>query len=64
MDCPKCHLVNSDAALRCDASVSTVPVVPHIDIARWVAARWVFWADTAATQSLFQSGWFVVGLLT
>ena len=35
-----------------------------VDLATFAVMWWVFAADTVARQGLFQSGWFVVGLLT
>jgi Mg2+-importing ATPase len=40
------------------------PVSSLFDIATFALMWWVFHADTVARQGLFQSGWFVVGLLT
>ncbi len=40
------------------------PVSSVFDIATFALMWWVFGANTLAQQSLFQSGWFVVGLLT
>ena len=40
------------------------PVSSAFDIATFALMWWVFDARTVAAQSLFQSGWFVVGLLT
>ncbi|MDQ6639223.1 MAG: magnesium-translocating P-type ATPase [Pseudomonadota bacterium] len=40
------------------------PISSVFDIATFVLMWWVFGANTVANQSLFQSGWFVVGLLT
>ena len=40
------------------------PISSLFDIATFALMWWVFGADTATRQSLFQSGWFVVGLLT
>jgi Mg2+-importing ATPase len=40
------------------------PVSSVFDLATFALMWWVFSADTLAEQSLFQSGWFVVGLLT
>ena len=34
------------------------------DLSTFAGLWWVFGANSVATQSLFQSGWFVVGLLT
>ena len=40
------------------------PISSVFDIATFALMWWVFHANTVANQSLFQSGWFVVGLLT
>ena len=40
------------------------PISSVFDIATFAVMWWVFGANTVAKQSLFQSGWFVVGLLT
>ena len=40
------------------------PISSVFDIATFALMWWVFAANSVATQSLFQSGWFVVGLLT
>jgi Mg2+-importing ATPase len=40
------------------------PISSVFDIACFAILWWVFGADRLALQSLFQSGWFVVGLLT
>ncbi len=40
------------------------PISSLFDIATFALMWWVFHADTVARQGLFQSGWFVVGLLT
>ena len=40
------------------------PVSSLFDIVAFGVMWWVFDANTVARQSLFQSGWFVVGLLT
>ena len=40
------------------------PISSVFDIATFALMWWVFGANTVASQSLFQSGWFVVGLLT
>jgi P-type Mg2+ transporter len=40
------------------------PISSVFDIATFAVMWWVFGANTVAEQSLFQSGWFVVGLLT
>ena len=40
------------------------PISSVFDIATFALMWWVFGADTGAEQRLFQSGWFVVGLLT
>jgi len=40
------------------------PISSVFDITTFALMWWVFHADSAATQGLFQSGWFVVGLLT
>ncbi len=40
------------------------PISSIFDIATFVIMWTVFGADTAARQGLFQSGWFIVGLLT
>ena len=40
------------------------PISSVFDIACFAIMWWVFGADRLALQSLFQSGWFVVGLLT
>ncbi len=40
------------------------PVSSVFDLTTFAVMWWVFGADTVAMQSLFQSGWFVVGLLT
>ena len=40
------------------------PVSSVFDIATFALMWWVFSANTVAEQRLFQSGWFVVGLLT
>ena len=40
------------------------PISSVFDIACFSIMWWVFGADRLALQSLFQSGWFVVGLLT
>lgn len=40
------------------------PISSIFDLATFATLWWVFGADTPAEQGLFQSGWFVVGLLT
>jgi len=40
------------------------PISSLFDIATFALMWWVFGANTVAEQTLFQSGWFVVGLLT
>ena len=40
------------------------PISSLFDIATFALMWWVFKANTVAQQTLFQSGWFVVGLLT
>ncbi len=40
------------------------PISSVFDLATFALMWWVFDANTLARQSLFQSGWFVVGLLT
>jgi Mg2+-importing ATPase len=40
------------------------PISSVFDLATFALMWWVFSADTVAEQGLFQSGWFVVGLLT
>jgi Mg2+-importing ATPase len=40
------------------------PISSVFDIITYVVMWFVFKADTVAAQALFQSGWFVVGLLT
>ena len=40
------------------------PISSLFDIATFAVMWWVFDADSVARQTLFQSGWFVVGLLT
>ena len=40
------------------------PISSVFDIATFALMWWVFGANTIAKQGLFQSGWFVVGLLT
>jgi Mg2+-importing ATPase len=40
------------------------PVSSVFDITTYAVMWWVFSANTPAEQTLFQSGWFVVGLLT
>ena len=40
------------------------PISSVFDLATFALMWWVFGANTVATQGLFQSGWFVVGLLT
>lgn len=40
------------------------PVSSLFDLITFAVMAWVFKADTLAEQGLFQSGWFVVGLLT
>lgn len=40
------------------------PISSVFDIATFALMWWVFDANSVATQTLFQSGWFVVGLLT
>ena len=40
------------------------PISSLFDIISFAVMWWVFNANTVATQGLFQSGWFVVGLLT
>lgn len=40
------------------------PISSVFDIATFSVMWWVFGASTPARQTLFQSGWFVVGLLT
>ncbi len=40
------------------------PISSLFDLATFAVMWWVFSAKTMAQQSLFQSGWFVVGLLT
>jgi len=40
------------------------PISSVFDIVTFAVMWWVFDANSVATQGLFQSGWFVVGLLT
>ncbi len=40
------------------------PVSSVFDLSTFAVMWWVFEANTVASQRLFQSGWFVVGLLT
>ncbi len=40
------------------------PISSVFDIATFALMWWIFDANSVATQTLFQSGWFVVGLLT
>ncbi len=40
------------------------PLSSLFDIATYALMWWVFQANSVAAQSLFQSGWFVVGLVT
>src|SRR5260221_7200082 len=40
------------------------PISSVFDIATFAVLWWIIGADPAATQSLFQSGWFVEGLLS
>jgi Mg2+-importing ATPase len=40
------------------------PISSLFDIATFALMWWVFKANSIASQALFQSGWFVVGLLT
>lgn len=40
------------------------PISSLFDIATFAVMWWVFGANTLGQQTLFQSGWFVVGLLT
>lgn len=40
------------------------PISSVFDLLTFAVMWWVFGADTVARQTLFQSGWFVVGLLT
>ena len=40
------------------------PISSLFDIITFAVMWWVFEANSLATQTLFQSGWFVVGLLT
>ena len=40
------------------------PISSVFDIISFAVMWWVFSADTLAEQGLFQTGWFVVGLLT
>jgi Mg2+-importing ATPase len=40
------------------------PISSVFDITTFAVMWWVFKADTVAQQTFFQSGWFVVGLLT
>jgi Mg2+-importing ATPase len=40
------------------------PISSVFDITTFAVMWWVFKANTVAQQTLFQSGWFVVGLLT
>jgi Mg2+-importing ATPase len=40
------------------------PVSSVFDLTSFAVLWWVFSANTPAEQGLFQSGWFVVGLLT
>jgi Mg2+-importing ATPase len=40
------------------------PISSVFDIATFALMWWVFKADSVASQTLFQSGWFIVGLLT
>ena len=40
------------------------PISSVFDIATFALMWWVFGANSVASQSLFQAGWFVVGLLT
>ena len=40
------------------------PISSLFDLLTFALLWWVFKADSPATQGLFQSGWFVVGLLT
>jgi Mg2+-importing ATPase len=40
------------------------PISSVFDLSTFAVMWWVFGADSVAEQRLFQSGWFVVGLLT
>lgn len=40
------------------------PISSIFDILTFCLMWWVFHANTPETQTLFQSGWFVVGLLS
>ncbi len=40
------------------------PISSVFDLSTFALMWWVFGADTVGRQALFQSGWFVVGLLT
>jgi Mg2+-importing ATPase len=40
------------------------PISSLFDILTFAVMWWVFQANSVAQQTLFQSGWFVVGLLT
>jgi Mg2+-importing ATPase len=40
------------------------PISSVFDLTTFAVLWWVFGADTLAKQGLFQSGWFIVGLLT
>ena len=40
------------------------PISSMFDLVTFAVMWWVFEADSVARQSLFQSGWFMVGLLT
>jgi Mg2+-importing ATPase len=40
------------------------PISSVFDLTTFAVMWWVFSANTPAAQGLFQSGWFVVGLLT
>ena len=40
------------------------PISSVFDLTTYALMWWVFKANTVAQQSLFQSGWFIVGLLT
>jgi P-type Mg2+ transporter len=40
------------------------PISSLFDVITFAVMWWVFGANSLATQTLFQSGWFVVGLLT
>ena len=50
--------------LPSDASYFFGPISSIFDILTFCLMWWVFHANTPETQTLFQSGWFVVGLLS